>query len=382
MYTHSKALIKSNGYQYQEYGVNELLNKERSSNVEILRIFAMFLIVLHHSVVHGILKNGVTNLYTDKQALAVVMSSGGKYGVGLFILITGYFLINKKSINWKSLMNLWAQVVTYAVIIYVVFVMLHLESFSVVGMVSSFLPIIFNKYWFVTNYVLIILFSPFVNTLVGLISRNRYRLLLTLMIGIWFIIPSVSPILFHTSLVIESNNLVLLLTYYLVGGYIRKFSSGLLSKSRIVVILLVVVTMVLGWILIYLHSENYYRLWYQAIAMNSVMVLVAAIATFLLVIRIPMRSIRTVNFLASTMFGVYLFHDNPLMRNWIWDVKLKLPSILNSDTNFIFWDLIYVSVVFVAGVIIEVIRKMVLEPVFSNLIATLLKKYGKPSVRE
>ena len=70
----------------------------RQSNLELSRILAMYLIVMHHFSVHG----GVPiwsgsaplsfNFYLDQ-----LLSTGGKIGVNLFVLITGYFLAKKFS---------------------------------------------------------------------------------------------------------------------------------------------------------------------------------------------------------------------------------------------------------------------------------------------
>lgn len=74
---------------------------QRQSNFELLRIFAMFLIVLHHFCVHGVfsLWNAANaaihpfNTYTCE-----FLSIGGKIGVDVFIFITGYLWL---SLNLK-----------------------------------------------------------------------------------------------------------------------------------------------------------------------------------------------------------------------------------------------------------------------------------------
>ncbi|MFR6252125.1 MAG: acyltransferase family protein [Parasutterella excrementihominis] len=78
----------------------------RQSNLELSRILAMYLIVMHHFSVHG----GVPiwsgsaplsfNFYLDQ-----LLSTGGKIGVNLFVLITGYFLAKKFS-KFSSLIYL------------------------------------------------------------------------------------------------------------------------------------------------------------------------------------------------------------------------------------------------------------------------------------
>lgn len=68
----------------------------RDSNIELLRIFSMILIVAHHFSLHGVLKEFPENPLANQSVtsfLAQVIQSGGKAGVTLFIIISGYFMV-------------------------------------------------------------------------------------------------------------------------------------------------------------------------------------------------------------------------------------------------------------------------------------------------
>lgn len=65
----------------------------RESNFELLRIFAMFLIVLSHFVVYGIYPYWQQNASTLNHFnnIAALLFFTGKIGVTLFVFLTGYF---------------------------------------------------------------------------------------------------------------------------------------------------------------------------------------------------------------------------------------------------------------------------------------------------
>lgn len=66
----------------------------RNSNIEILRIISMVLIVAHHYAIHGF---SMPNLPVIKNKVVVeFLFAGGKLGVNCFILISAYFLVNRK----------------------------------------------------------------------------------------------------------------------------------------------------------------------------------------------------------------------------------------------------------------------------------------------
>lgn len=77
--------------------------KKRDSNPELIRIFSMLLIIGHHLIVHGfnVYVNDPYNKkeYGYKTHVCLFFYSGGRIGVNLFFIISGYFYINKKTIS-------------------------------------------------------------------------------------------------------------------------------------------------------------------------------------------------------------------------------------------------------------------------------------------
>jgi len=77
----------------------------RSSNFELLRIIAMLFIVCHHSVLYGLLNgsvgiqggNPVPNQLWNTTFTGQVVAMFGKAAVDIYVMISGYFLINSKT---------------------------------------------------------------------------------------------------------------------------------------------------------------------------------------------------------------------------------------------------------------------------------------------
>ena len=66
--------------------------KERSSNIEVLRIIAMLLIVMHHYSLHSNLLFEPTSIQLN-HIFIQILQVGGKVGVAIFVLIMGYFSV-------------------------------------------------------------------------------------------------------------------------------------------------------------------------------------------------------------------------------------------------------------------------------------------------
>lgn len=196
--------------------------KNRESNFELLRIIAMLMIILHHIMVHGVLEGGIRTNLTSTDILSFSLASGGKIGVMIFMLITGYFLANKRVVNKKSMEALWIQVFTYSFGIYVAFSLLRAHyTFNLFDFSASLMPVVFSKYWFFTDYLVIVFLAPFINSGMQALKKQGLTVGLIILSIVWFVIPLVTTFIFNRSVVVVSNDFVLLTFTYVLGAYFR-----------------------------------------------------------------------------------------------------------------------------------------------------------------
>lgn len=91
----------------------------------------MLMIIFHHFAVHGEFDVGddiisIPRLWID------FISMGGKVGVDVFVLISGYFLINdnEKLFNCRRILKFLGQVFFYSFGIYILFQILGIKRFD------------------------------------------------------------------------------------------------------------------------------------------------------------------------------------------------------------------------------------------------------------
>lgn len=82
--------------------------EERNSAFELLRIIAMMAIVICHFATHGGFDFDTTTVTVPK-LWWYFMEMGGNFGVNIFVLISGYFLIVSKNrvFNFKRVLKFW-----------------------------------------------------------------------------------------------------------------------------------------------------------------------------------------------------------------------------------------------------------------------------------
>lgn len=187
--------------------------KKRKSQFELLRIIAMFLIVLSHANIHGVLENGNSTLlkYPFSTAVSLLMVNG-VIGVYIFVLITGYFMINSK-ISYQKIIKLWLPIVFWSLILYLTF---NWRQIQVIPLIKSIFPVIFNQYWFMTVYFLMYCLIPILNKVVVtcITSRNKYYFLI---LGEMLILTS-CPWIFGKPGIAGSNLINFCVVYCFGGG--------------------------------------------------------------------------------------------------------------------------------------------------------------------
>lgn len=200
--------------------------KERNSALELLRIIAMFLIVLSHACYHSGFDYSTYEISFNK--LFVQWGVLGNLGVDIYALISGYFLC-KKTKSYRSIIRLLLQVWFYSYVLFIICKFGFHFSYSAKDYWRVFLPTIYKEYWFFSVYFVLCLLSPYVNEFLEKVERKTVKNLILTMFGLWVIIPTL------TKQDMYSGHLVHLLFFYLVGAYFRLYPDHVIkNKNRII----------------------------------------------------------------------------------------------------------------------------------------------------
>lgn len=296
----------------------ENIKKEnkRDSNFEVLRILSMIMIVFHHLSVHSGLNLSTIEIFPNVLWIKFIQM-GGKIGVNLFVLISGYFLINSERIKISKILKLWGQMLFTSISIYIVFCILGLEHLKIQYIIKRILPVIFEEWWFSSTYFVLYIISPVLNNMLKRIERNNYKRMLLIMLVFWCIIPT----LFGTSF--QSNSLIWFVTLYCVAGYIKLYGQDwkISNKKYFLLALVIVIFTYSSVILLDLKNirvsnfENNILYFYN---MQRLPMFLISLFVFLGFKETTVEYSRFINIIASTTFGIYLIHDDNYMRRFLW----------------------------------------------------------------
>lgn len=331
---------------------------ERKTNFEILRIFSMLMIIAYHIVCHsGILEAS----FSINNNIAHFFNVGGEIGVLIFVLISGYFLIETE-FRIRRIIYIVFETWLYSFVIFLSISVFITSDFSMKRLIPNFFPILFAQYWFVTAYLGMYILSPFVNILIYHLSKRQYALLLAILFTMFSLIPlypSIDPF--------KPSYLLFFIFIYLVAGFLKKYWMVQIENRMYLYLFGILFTaMYLTYpIFTYLsqfHSTFKLKLIYYA-SLMSPFTLLSAICLFLYFKNIPYKKSGFINLIASTTLGIYLIHANNLLHPYIWK-WLKVEKYFYTP-YFILALLTNVVIIFTVCCVIDLVRRILFEKLFS-----------------
>lgn len=349
--------------------------KLRQSNFELLRIIGMVLIVMSHcDELFGLAElystaTGVNKLITDW------LHIGGQIGVGCFLLISGYFMV-EQTVSARKLLKLTGEVWAYTVGIWLCWTIAEacrggLDFGScMTEAVYAFFPVLSGHYWFVTAYVILLVLSPFFNKLIFALNQREYRKLLACLLLIFVLLQGGFP---HVLPDMSEGRLIPVFILYFLAGYLKRFRTGRKGNAN-----RHFAVAVLGYLLLfasaygitflgnYLRSEAIvsYRYFYRPL--NSPFVVVICVELFIGFMETDMNYHKLINEIAGCTFGVYLIHQNRLMRlalcKWF-PIYRQTRSL-----SILVYSLLSVLAIFGACAAVDYVRKRTLEKGWMRLL--------------
>ena len=329
---------------------------KREPNFEVMRTVAMFFIVVYHCLTHGVgdgygfsVSNPITLSNVLFSDFLLVFSS---IAVNLYVMVSGYFLVDL-SFKASRIVRTWTYTCFYSVAMTILFMSLQWEPFSIVALGKSFFPISTDAYWFVTQYIGLLILSPFLALLVKQLSYKQY---LWLLIGGAFMCLAIIPDFplgkrFHVT---HGNSVWSFAYLFLVAGFIKhhlkKFPMRWLLASALFVTLLTMGCEVfLGY-----HDNAVSLLWFNYNGLPFIL----SVLVFLLIRQMQISESgiwKILVKLAPYTFGVYLIHDHFMMRGWLWNT-VSLTSWCD-QWIYPFVVLGLCCLIFVVAALIDGIRK-------------------------
>lgn len=271
----------------------------RQTNIECLRILAMFLVLTVHAAFWA--TGGPTIEDFNSNPLGsftkTLIESISIVCVDVFILISGWFGIRPTA---KGFCNFIFQCAYFLVGIYAVFLLFGWAQLSFEGIAGMLCLTKMN--WFIKAYAALYIISPILNAFVEKADKKTFRNVLIA----FFIFQTIWGWTNAAKFVAGGYSTFSFIGLYLLARYVHLYGIGKLSDWGGVSY---VVCVILNTIAYYLCCRLHIPI--SVFAYVNPLVIIGSLGMLLHFVNLKVRYNKTINWIAKSSFAVFLLHTNP-----------------------------------------------------------------------
>lgn len=308
-----------------------MTNSKRNYGIDLLRITAMFFIV----VLHMLRKGGLTEAAeSENQIFAVwILQAIVTCAVNCYGLISGYVNVDSKKARYYKLGELWCKVAFYNLILTIIFYFILTpngdDSFKPVYWNCCIFPVYTTRYWYFTAYFPLFFFMPYLNKMINAMTKTERNVLGIIIIVIFTVMPVLMPVLNYDTVELPNvfrlqsgYSFAWLMLLYILGGIMKKNDwPGKLSKLKWSIVFAVGVTLTWGLKFIFeatgfnIKSDTFYNY-------TSITIIACGISLLCVFLKTDIKNnfaIKAIKIASPVSFGVYLIHTNQFIFNHVLD---------------------------------------------------------------
>lgn len=325
--------------------------KTRNSNIEVLRIVAMFMVLILHVdfLATGSPSAADFSAQPIQSFFKIFFEMACIISVNLFVFISGWFGIKA---GFKGFCRYMFQCVCILVIIGALGAASGLVQITKVQLLELFY--LKGNGWFVLSYAFLYVLSPVLNAFCEITPPKSVRNFLVA----FFLLQTLygTMITAQPSFIANGYSAFSFIGIYMLARYMRKhgqrwYEHGL--KFYFVSAALLVATCLFPYV-----TGHGFHLIGKAMNYTCPFNIAACAGLVMYVANLRPRHSRTVNFVASSVFAVYLVH---CCTGWATDEYLKMARAIydgHSGIGYLAVIVLFMTAVFLGSILIDQLRKI------------------------
>lgn len=350
--------------------INNIDRQTCDSGIELLKIFAIFVIVINHTVqsltneAYNIPNNGfvidISRATTNIQCILLqIFRHFGVLGNSVFFICSAWFLLKSKNWNKKKWLFMVIEIWVVSIVIFIItYIILH-GNISIGIIISSLFPTTFGNNWYMTCYLLFYPIHPILNSIVNMMNQRQLFRSTLVMVFLYVFMNFINCSWFFSSAII------LWITIYFAIAYMQKYLMSFVDNIRENIILFIIG--VIGFIGIILITDICGL--YSQVLSDKVMRWVNNCNPFLLAMSIAMFNIarnihfknRFINYISKLSLLIYIIHENIILRTYFRPAMWNYVYKRFGYSDVIQWVFIISFIIFIFGILCSILYVLTLQ---------------------
>ena len=343
-----------------------ITTEQRNGGLDYLRCILMFLIIIGHIQSESFIDTLTINDSICIWLFEKVIGSAERLSINGFLMISSWFLVDKK-LEGKKFIFTWMMVWSINVVITVSMFIFKIVPFSIVYAIQACMPIIGRPQWYMCEYLLLLLSIPLINKLLSLVDVNSIRKFLIFagfyMVGVSTFVPLdyTQPMFSEYFWFIFVYVLIFYLKREKIVSRIARYGIVLSIASYTLIIILFCLDEFLLYHKgeIFLNIANYYCDHYEALP-----AFLCSFGLFVSFANLKCKPNNIVSLIARSTGAIYIIHSVPVF--WRYDSFKLWENVFHISywysKNMLPLAMFVISVlVMLVGTIIYVIYRCLFE---------------------
>lgn len=351
------------------------MHKKRESGIELLKIFAIFTIVIAHVVqalenINTQIGNYPAEAFIDLSRstmdLEIFILQNIRYlgmlGNAIFFICSAWFLCDDKKVSLKKIilmcLDIWIISVAYLLIMKCIGV-----KISTTLIIKSLFPTTFANNWYITFYILIYAIHPLLNLVIEHLSKHELLRFCKISAFLYFGMCFINKDLFFTS------KLITYIVLYFCVAYIKKYTPQYTSNIKLNIRVLIIAILINVGLILFtdifglIGAQYSEKLGTQVLRWdtncNPILILIA-LSLFNIFKELHFEN-KIVNYISSLSLLVYAIYNNILFRTYVRSLIYVYIYQMWGYDHLLFWVLLYALILFGVSIIFASLYKQTIQ---------------------
>jgi len=350
----------------------------RISGIELLKIIAIFMIVLSHTV--DSLRIGYANIFDLHLAtvnlqkfILIMFRSFSPLGNTIFFVCSAWFFLDNNRTKKEKIFNMILDIWLVSVIILTTAYMLRHGNIDGMLILISFFPTTFESNWFLTCYILFYAIHGILNNIINSMSQKQ---LLRTTIFMVLLYVFANYIIMHG--VFLASLLIIWVAIYFFMAYLKKYCTGIMSNLKLNCLLaflgiaahigIMVATNFLG-----LNTKLFSNQLLHWASNSSPFFIITAISLLNIARQMKFKSYM-VNYISSLSLLIYIIHENIIVREYYRPAVIRNMFFSLGTEHIVSWIFELAALIFICSLIISILYNATLRKIVGRFSTALYSR--------